>query len=44
MEEKCQGKSIPWSVMEQYLTLHAEAMEPFVAMNKSKLIKIEMIE
>jgi hypothetical protein len=44
MEEKCQGKSIPWSDMEQYLALHAEAMEPFIAMSKSKLIKTEMME
>jgi hypothetical protein len=44
MEELCQGKSIPWSDMEEYLDLHREVMEPFVAMSKSKLIKNEMIE
>jgi hypothetical protein len=44
MTDKCQGKSIPWSDMESYLTLHQMSMEPFVAMSKSGLIKTEMIE
>jgi Cu2+-containing amine oxidase len=44
MEDKCQGKSIPWTDMEHYLALHQEVMEPFVPLGKSKLIKIEMIE
>jgi hypothetical protein len=46
MEEKCQGKSIPWSAMEKYLALHQENMVPFVdmVMSKKKLMKIEMIE
>ncbi len=44
MEEKCQGKSVPWSDMQQYLDLHKTILEPIVEMNKTKLIRSEFIE
>ena len=44
MEDKCQGKSVPWSHMQQYLDLHKKLIEPFEAINKESLIKPEILE
>jgi hypothetical protein len=44
MVEQLKAKRVPWSLMEEYLEVHQEAIVTFLNLRKRKLIDIPEIE
>jgi Cu2+-containing amine oxidase len=44
MAEHINGKTVPWSQMEQYLTTHQQTIAAFVDLKNLKVMEVPMIE